>query len=532
MKFHLITFLAITSSTILLSCGNSGKTEYSLKGLDEIKAVVLSELPLGAAAAGQGQSDNVPVRVIVSLNEKAVNASGSVFQPAFSVPLSDNILNQANDNISKTLSNLNAGRYEPIKGLPIATVETTLGKLKELENAQVFSSVIIDEKHRPTLAESHVTMNVGPVHINGATGNGTTVAVLDTGVQIDHPFFNGRVVDGACYSTNYGTTRSTCPGRVTESITLQSGGNCDQGTRGCDHGTHVAGIIAGKSNDSVGYSGIAPDSNIMSIQVFSEETDESTCKRYFGNSATAPCSLSYTSDQIKALARVKERAGALNIVAVNMSLGGNKYKATCDTTTWGSVDERKTMMDSLLQDNGVVTIVASANAGYLDGIGAPACISSAIAVGSTDDPEGAGSTEYVANYSNISPEIDILATGSTINSAVLNSAYGNKSGTSMAAPQVAGAIAALKSAYPNKSSSEIVQILKSTGMSITERKWYNKATGQTEIIPLPSSLPRMDLNAAYANVSVTSPILPTPNNTLAERVTELERKVQALEQNQ
>ncbi len=492
---------------------------YRLQGIENVRAAVLNSQTFDISAASEQEIDNLPVRVIVAYNENAVFNKGSLERAAFDVPASVSELKVANKAVETKLRANALEKFKPIEGLPLATVELTLGELENLSNTQAFASVFVDEKVAPELTESNAKMGVTQTHNLNARGAGTTIAILDTGVQVNHPFFGGRVIEGACYSSSFDTTVSVCPGGSASSTTLASGGDCGSATRGCDHGTHVAGIAAGRSNSSNGLIGVAPDANIMAVQVFSRETSTPVCQRYFGSTASAPCSLSYTSDQIRGLARVAARADALNIVAANMSLGGGYHQSSCDINSIGYIDGRKPVIDRLKTDHDVVTIIATANAGYRDAIGAPACISSAIAVGSVDD------NDNIAGYSNISANVDLLAIGSSVDSSVINSAYGNKSGTSMAAPQVAGAVAALKSAGSGKTTTQIIAALKSTGVQVRDRR--SSATLQT-------SIPRIDVIAAYRNLYGTSPqpaVTPTPTLTLEERVRLLEERMDNMETN-
>jgi len=129
------------------------------------------------------------------------------------------------------------------------------------------------------------------------------------------------------------------------------------GATGCDHGTHVAGIAAGKS---ASFSGVAKDANLIAMQVFSRT----------GTSIGA-----YSSDVVKALERVYVLRGTYNIAAVNMSLGGGLFAANCD----GTESLRKAAIDNL-RSVGIATVIASGNDGSTISMGALACISSAISV--------------------------------------------------------------------------------------------------------------------------------------------------------
>jgi subtilisin family serine protease len=121
----------------------------------------------------------------------------------------------------------------------------------------------------------------------GYSGAGRTVAILDTGVDKTHPFLSGKVVSEACYSTNSATTTSLCPGGVSQSTAAGSGVNCPTSIGGCNHGTHVAGIAAGKGAT---FSGVAKDASIIAIKVFTQFNTVADC------GGTAPCILAYSSD--------------------------------------------------------------------------------------------------------------------------------------------------------------------------------------------------------------------------------------------
>jgi subtilisin family serine protease len=319
-----------------------------------------------------------------------------------------------------------------------------------------------------TLNWSVPRIGANQLHTANVKGTGITVAVLDTGVDKTHPFLNDSVVSEACYSTNDQAQNSSslCPGGVEESTAAGSAMPCG-GTYSsvdCDHGTHVAGIAAGRSgvNGSPG-PGVAPESNIIAIQVFSR----------FGSNISA-----WFSDTLKGLERVYELRNTYTIASVNMSLGGGQYSAYCDTNPLkGAIDN--------LRAAGIATIIASGNNGWCGYMAAPACISSAISVGATDST----SPDPVSYYSNSATFLSLLAPGSTIFSSIPGGGYTDKNGTSMATPHVAGAWALMKQAYPAATVDEILDTLTSTGPSITDQK----CTQMTKR--------RINVNDAYALMS-------------------------------
>lgn len=305
-----------------------------------------------------------------------------------------------------------------------------------------------DIAYPPGLATSTMLLGAGVGQdYAGYSGAGQMVAVLDTGVAKNHPFLTGKVVSEACYSTTYspqGVT-SLCPGGVAASTTAGSGVNCDASLSGCDHGTHVAGIIAGKGSS---FSGVARDAQILAIQVFSRFPVDQC-------GGSSPCVMAYTSDIIRGLERVRVLTASYSIAAANMSLGGGRYAATCDD------DPTKPAIDAL-RAVGVATVIASGNSGYSRALSAPACISTAISVGSTT------SSDQVSSFSNSASFLNLLAPGSNINSSVPGDGYAYMSGTSMAAPHVAGAWAVLKSARPGAGVSEALNALQATGLPVLD----------------------------------------------------------------
>lgn len=311
--------------------------------------------------------------------------------------------------------------------IPAAVAEVDEAGLRRLMADPLVRRIGLDRAEAMHLFTSVPHVNGPQAVAGGADGRGWAVAILDTGVDATHPFFGGRVVAEACFSGGGDAAESVCPGAATALTAAGAARPCSLG--GCDHGTHVAGVAAGYLNAS--FMGVAPRAAIVAVQVFSRVDNLEACN------GAAPCALSYVSDQIQALEYVFLEAHNRPIAAVNMSLGSGGYadQAACDVAETA----RKAVIDNLASV-GIATVVSSGNAGLGDAIAAPACITSAIAVTALDN------ADRDASFANLSPAIDLAAPGVGVISAVPGGGYLARSGTSVAAPHVAGAITALRSA--------------------------------------------------------------------------------------
>ena len=144
--------------------------------------------------------------------------------------------------------------------IPYIALEADETELQRLAASPEVASMSVDAILSPSLAESAPLIGAPTAWAQGFTGAGWTVAVLDTGVDKTHPFLAGKVVSEACFSSNTSTSTSLCPAGASSSVTPDSALPC--ALSGCEHGTHVAGIAAGKGSL---FSGIAKDASLIAI---------------------------------------------------------------------------------------------------------------------------------------------------------------------------------------------------------------------------------------------------------------------------
>lgn len=337
----------------------------------------------------------------------------------------------------------------------------------------------------PQLVTSTTTMNMPSAWNIGLRAAGQNIIVMDTGVQSNHLFFrnaNGtsRVSLEACFgssdtaydkaSKTYYSVQSVCPGGAGSVIGVPGAAapvpNCSSVFSGyCNHGTHVAGIAAGRQNASLWnpygsgvFQGVAPDANIIAVQIFSYDT-----KRKYTPVAN-------NSDMIAAMQAI---AGAMTIgtqnnpYVLNLSLGGGAYKSSCDSVSPSITNAIRTLVS-----NGVPVIAATGNdrgqSDYTDGnIGWPACIAGVIKVGATSN-DGVGTT--ISSFTNLpdmsgfAGEAVYMVPGgdygkygntyiwSSVPDFASSGANGNgmsyMAGTSQATPHVSGLYAVYKAAVP------------------------------------------------------------------------------------
>jgi len=299
-------------------------------------------------------------------------------------------------------------------------------------------------KHALISASTH-TIQARPANLGyGADGKGVCWAVLDTGIRGDHPHFqkHGNIV------AQWDCTHRGAPRQ------LERGSKEFDQLDGDGHGTHVAGIIAGEGivND-VTFAGMAPRASLYGFKVLNDE----------GQGEDA-----WIIKALDTVAGLNEQAGSLVVHGVNLSLGGG-----FDPSVFGCGHTPLCQELRRLWRQGVVVVLAAGNEGYavlkseagdiqsnMDlSIGDPANLDEAIAVGSVhkSNPHTYG----ISYFSSRGPTADgrkkpdVVAPGEKIVSArhdwkgkktpTVDDLYVEMSGTSMAAPHVAGLLAAFLS---------------------------------------------------------------------------------------
>lgn len=395
---------------------------------------------LDAMIAKSGSGD---IRVIFTLSPKpgSVRGGSDLSTQAFNLPEAE--MASAQQALGRVMSETGVKEIKPIVGTPLVVGVVNAAQLRTLASSGLISAYEEDIVVQPNLSVSVPLINAPSVWLNPATkGAGQVVAVLDTGVATGHNFLVGKTVSEACFSTNGTGISSLCPSGVTSSTAVGSAAPCNIPGQACWHGTHVAGISVGKANGTTTFNGVAPEAKVLPIQVFSNN----------GGGLGA-----FSSDIIAGLAHVKaKKIAGVNIASANLSLGGGSYTSGCGGS---AIDTVITQLRAL----NVATVIASGNNGFSNAVAWPACVPNATTVGSSTK------TNTLSPFSNSSPQIDVLAPGSAINSATSTSpsSYSIASGTSMAAPHVAGAYALLRARFQCMPHSMLENALNSTGVSIT-----------------------------------------------------------------
>ena len=281
--------------------------------------------------------------------------------------------------------------------------------------------VWLDEPVRASLDRSTAQIGAPRAWAAGHTGAGSTVAVLDSGIDTEHPDLAGAVsgeqnfTDSDTVSDRYG------------------------------HGTHVASTITG---DNERYPGVAPDAKLLNGKVLDDTGSGSTSGIIAG----------------------MEWAAANGADVVNMSLGGLRPS--------DGTDPLSQAVDRITAQTGVLFVVAAGNSGGL--VPGPGAAAAALTVGAVHRDE------RLANFSSrghvngvIKP--DLTAPGAEIVAAKAGGGHVAQSGTSMAAPHVAGAAAILAAQHPGWAAEQLKAALMSSAKPNDALTVFEQGGGRVDV---------------------------------------------------
>ncbi|MFE1230367.1 S8 family serine peptidase [Streptomyces sp. NPDC058745] len=295
----------------------------------------------------------------------------------------------------------------------------------------------LDGRVKASLKESVPLIGAPEAWAAGYNGKGVKVAVLDTGIDVNHPDFAG-LIDG---------TASFVPG---EGITDVNG-----------HGTHVAGTIVGSGAASGGDNkGVAPGADLFVGKVLGGAEGS-------GQDSWVMAGMQWAAE-----------SGA---DVVNMSLG--------DSYPTDGSDPMSQTVDALSAQYGTLFVIAAGNAGP-ESISAPGAAASALTVAATDKQDRLAyfsSTGPLAYSGGMKPDIaapgvDITAARSQEMTGGGEGLYRTISGTSMATPHVAGAAAVLAQQNPDWTGAQLKEHLMSTAKGLDSGySPYEVGTGRLDV---------------------------------------------------
>jgi subtilisin family serine protease len=258
-----------------------------------------------------------------------------------------------------------------------------------------------------------------------SSGSNITVAIVDDAIERSHPDLSGSLWINSGDNNSNGIDDDG-NGYIDDKNGYDVGdndNNPDPTTTAYDHGTHVAGIVGAKSNNALGVASIGFSVKLMCVKSTSSAT-----------------SVTNGYDGIVYAAVNKARV-------INMSWGGT-----------GSSVTAQNIIDYAYSE-GCILVAAAGNSNVNTPF-YPAAYNNVISVAATT------SSDTKASFSNYGSWVDVSAPGNNIYSTFVGGTYGNKSGTSMASPMVAGLCGLMLSLNPGLSQADVTNCLLSTADNI------------------------------------------------------------------
>lgn len=398
------------------------------------------------------------------------------------VQISPNLEDQFNKNSEKVQVIIEQGETPFLSKLNIFSVEPQIEKITQRDNyytaeitkeefellKQDSSIKRIKEKIPLTIfmddvvgiVESNTTNTLKEQSIN-LTGLTQSVCILDTGINNTHSAFSGRIMAEHCFCLNTDLGLGGCCPDLTSEDTSAIDDH--------SHGTHVAGIVG--ANGEI--KGIAPDVGLVIVKIMDEN----------GNG--------HPTDLVSGIQWCVDNKDLYNISVITASLGSPSLNSS-NSTYCDNIDTDITNSINYATSNNIPVTIATGNNGtWTESIAWPSCVTNSTPVGSVTK------INTLSSYSR-GPLLKLLGVGSGILSTWNNGTYGVKSGTSMATPQVAGAIAIIKQ-YLNlisnsMNSTQIEDTLYNTGYKITEGiNNFSRINVYDALLSLDSTSPNVNL---------------------------------------
>jgi subtilisin family serine protease len=359
-------------------------------------------------------------------------------------------------------------RFEAVPAVAMDINAKHLAKLKQSADFLVS----LDEGGSGHMREAIPIARLDSI-IAANAGTPVKVAVLDSGIAINHADFAGRIVGQACFCSSASGAGGCCP----NAAATQTGAGAAADDHG--HGTNVTGVLA--AGGSVALRSGAGRSSIVSVKVL--DSRNGFC-----------CS----SDIVAGLDWVLAQHPDTKIL--NASLGTNAlFEGACDSQN-AFTQAFGTAINNLVR-NGTMVFVSSGNQGNARQIAAPACNANAFAVGATWDANLASQTflgctqtpqiDSPTCFTNSSSQVALYAPGAFITSSGRDGGTSTFGGTSQATPLTAACAAALRAEFPGATVAQVRAAL---------------VASPTRVVDTKNSLafPRLDCADARARLAATT----------------------------
>jgi serine protease len=471
---------ALAAAALTTSARADGK-EPKINSAIAAKTGTASEIAGAIAETGT-------VRVLVTVKPSSGASVEDLSAAARTAATRAAVKSQVKAALDSVLSSHKLSHVSGAKGAPALIRLTTTPAFSALvDEAELVAlakdprvlSIQFDRPMKKQLAVTVPFIGMPSVHTAGGTGVGRTVAVIDDGIQRNHIFVGlSRLHSGreACFlSTN------DCPDGTNEQI----GTGASAVAPGASHGMHVSGIVLGNNAGTTPSKGVAPKAKLVPINIFGPST------------GTANSTIQRAFEYVEDLVLLSGGSNPLKIDAINMSVGGGASAGICDADA--DMALLKPVVDNL-HKKGVVSVVAAGNESERGKMSFPACLSTIFSVAATSR------SGVTASYTNISPSTDVFAPGGEFGDCVISSVptdgFGAKCGTSMAAPHVAGAVAALRSLFPSATACQIEEALIRTGIPTSDLRDGGTLTKQL-------------IRVSRARLRLLSPVAPGNDNFAA-----------------